>query len=454
MRSPLNRRGFHKTAIAGAGALATASSAKNVLGANERVRIACIGLGNRGVQVLNSFLAHRDAQIVGLSDVYEPYLLGEYDKVDPRFKSLGPRVPRRQPDFGGPVVREKDFRRLLDRKDVDAVIVATPDHWHAIQTIMACDAGKDVYVEKPLSIVIREGRRMVEAARRNKCVVQVGTQRRSSKIYAKAAELIREGAIGKVTSARACYVANLAPDGIGIAKDCDPPKGFDWDLWLGPRPKRPYRIDIAPYKFRWWSLYSSQIANNGVHYLDAMRWVTGETAPCSVSAHGGIYAVRDDRDIPDTADAIFEHSSGMLILLSVYEANGRPSVQDCEIEIRGTKGTVLAGLDRLEILPERGGAFQDPRPRRDRLVVTAKELGEGSVETAHAREFLDCVKSRRRPNADVEQGHRSTTMALLANLSISTKARLEWDAQSERVTNPEAADRHLDYEYRAPWTKA
>ena len=141
-------------------------------------------MGNRGVQVLEAFCAHRDAEIVALCDVYEPYLHGQYDQIDPRFKNLGRRVPRRQPDFGRPVDRVKDFRRVLDRKDVDAVIVATPDHWHAIQVAMACAAGKDVYAEKPLSMTVREGRRMVEAARKYDRVVQVGLQRRSSGLYA------------------------------------------------------------------------------------------------------------------------------------------------------------------------------------------------------------------------------------------------------------------------------
>ena len=452
MREPFNRRDFHKTALVGAaGTLASAAKGENVLGANDRVRIGCIGVGNRGAQVLNAFTSHADAQIVALSDVYEPYLRGEYDKIDPRFKSPGRPVPKKQPDFGGDVA-QKDFRRLLDRKDIDAVIVATPDHWHAIQTIMACDAGKDVYVEKPLSIVIREGRRMVEAAPEQR-IVQVGTQRRSSKLYAKLAEMIHDGAIGKVTSVRSCYVSNLFPDGIGREQDSEPPEGFDWDTWLGPRPSRPFRADIAPYKFRWWSLYSSQIANQGVHYLDAMRWLTGETAPASVSAHGGIYAVKDDQDIPDTAEVIFEHASGMLMVLSVYEANGQETVRDCELEIRGTIGTVFAGMSRFEIVPEHGGQFQNPKPRRDRFVLTAKEIGYSSLDRDHAREFLDCVKSRRRPNADVEEGHRSTTMALLANLALATKSRLDWDHQSERVTNVETANVHLDYEYRAPWKR-
>jgi predicted dehydrogenase len=178
MPGPFNRRDFTNAALAGSvvGAAPTVARAGRVIGANDRVRIACIGVGNRGVQDLHAFLAQKDAEIVALCDVYEPYLNGQFDKIHPHFKELTYRVPAKLPDFGGPVERHKDFRRILDRKDVDAVIIATPDHWHALQTIMACDAGKDVFVEKPLSITVREGRRMVDAARRTNRVVQVGTQ--------------------------------------------------------------------------------------------------------------------------------------------------------------------------------------------------------------------------------------------------------------------------------------
>ena len=192
------------------------------------------------------------------------------------------------------------------------MVIATPDHWHAIQMIEACKAGKDVYVEKPLSMTIAEGRAMVEAARRHDRIVQVGTHRRSSRLYMHLAEVIRSGAIGKITVARAAYCSNMATQGIGHAPESEPPADLDWDLWLGPRPARPFQATIMPYKFRWWQLYSSQVANWGVHYFDLARWLTGELAPASVSAHGGRFAVDDDRTIPDTTIAIFEHASGML----------------------------------------------------------------------------------------------------------------------------------------------
>jgi len=453
MSGRYNRRDFTRAALAGAAVAAAPATGRagRVIGANDRVRIGCIGIGYRGVQDLNAFLTQKDAEIVALCDVYEPYLSGQFDKIHPHFKALTYRVPSRLPDFGGPVERHKDFRRVLDKTDIDAVIIATPDHWHAVQTMMACDAGKDVYVEKPLSLTVREGRRMVDAARRNNRVVQVGTQRRSSKMYTQLAELVQSGTIGKVTVARAGLTDNMSPAGIGKVADSAPPEGLDWDMWLGPRAERPFNLNLLPYKFRWCNLYSSQMANWGAHFLDAMRWVLHETAPASISAHGGIFAVNDCRTIPDTAEVIFEHASGVLTIFSTFEASGQPLLKTGEIELRGTLGTVYASMNRIEIIPERGGAFQDPRPRTKPVVLSNRD-GYFELDKAHARNFLDCVKSRQRPHCDVEEGHRSTSYALLANIALATKARLDWDAQAERFTNHDPANELLDYEYRQPWS--
>jgi predicted dehydrogenase len=449
MSEGINRRVFSSSALTVATAASLAPG--RVLGASDQVRLGFIGVGNRGCQLLRGFLPHADAKIVALCDVYEPYLTGSYDRLDPRFAGLGKRIAQ-MPKFPDDVARVKDFREVLDRKDIDAVVIATPDHWHAIQAIAACNAGKDVYIEKPLSMTIVEGRAMVQAARRNDRVVQVGTHRRSSRMYAHLATLVRSGSIGKVTVARAAFCSNMATAGIGHAPESAPPEGLDWDLWLGPRPSRPFQATIMPYKFRWWSLYSSQIANWGVHYFDAIRWLTGEQAPASVSAHGGRYAVDDDRTIPDTAEVIFEHSSGMLTLFSHHEANGQPMLdRRAEIELRGTIGTLYAAGDRYEIVPERGGAFQDPKPRRKEEIAKASD---GDLDQQAARDFLDCVKTRKRPSADVEEGHRSTTFAHLANIALATRTRLEWDHQSERFTNCEQANALLHYEYRKPWSLA
>jgi predicted dehydrogenase len=456
MAEGINRRAFSKSAVAAATAAAASATVAapapgGVLGANERVRLGFIGVGNRGCQLLKGFLAHADAQVVALCDVYEPYLHGAYDRLDPRFAELGPRIAK-MPKIEGDVARVKDFRAVLDRKDIDAVVIATPDHWHAIQMIEACRAGKDVYVEKPLSMTVVEGRAMVDAARKYDKIVQVGTHRRSSRMYAKLAESVKGGALGKVTVARSAFTNNMTPKGIGHAPESPPPAGLDWDLWLGPRPERPFQSTIMPYKFRWWQLYSSQVANWGVHYFDLIRWLVGEVAPASVSAHGGRFAVDDDRTIPDTTEIIFEHASGMLTVFSIYEANGQPVLaRGAEVELRGTLGTVYSNGKGYEVIPERGGAFQDPKPRRKQ--ETFKSI-DGDLDQQAARDFLDNVKAHKRPMADVEEGHRSTTFAHLANIALATRKRLDWDPQAERFLHCDEANQFLHYEYRKPWSLA
>ena len=257
-----------------------------MLGANERIRLGFIGVGNRGSQLLHSFMKSDDVEVAALCDVYQPFLARQRSAVDPRLlESLGGRVPTMGEKLGSEVARYTDFRRLLDQKDIDAVVIATPDHWHAVQAITAMEAGKDVYVEKPLSVTIHEGRKMVQAAQRTGRVVQVGLHRRSSKLYDNVHQLVQSGKIGKVTVARAYRISNMYPDGIGHEQATRPVEGLDWDMWLGPRPKREFQTNILPYKFRWWQAYSSQMGNWGVHYCDGIRWILGDQAPTSISAH-------------------------------------------------------------------------------------------------------------------------------------------------------------------------
>lgn len=427
----VSRRTFVATGL-GAAATMTAATRAHAAGANEKIRLGFVGVGNRGGQLLDAFLVHDDIEVTAICDVYQPHI----DKTLARFEKK-------------PTVYA-DFRKLIENKNVDAIVIATPDHWHAIQTIMACDAGKDVYVEKPLSQTIVEGRRMVEAARRNKRIVQVGTHRRSSPVYEKLAGIVQSGQMGHVTVSRAYHLSNMYPNGIGRSKPSDPPAGLDWDMWLGPRAMRPYQDNICPYKFRWWDGFSSQIANNGIHYLDAIRWITGEEAPTSVCAMGGHFIVDDDRTIPDTMETTFQFASGRIATFGHYEATGAAMMRKGEVEIRGTQGTAYISGRSYEIQPEKGGQFQSPEPRME--VISEKAEGTNAQLTSmHARDFLDCMKTRATPKADVEEGHRSTTLSLLGNMSLATGARLEWDAKNERVTNHDPANDLLQYEYRTPW---
>ena len=231
----------------------------------------------------------------------------------------------------------------------------------------------------------------------------------------------------------------------------DPPPGFDWDLWLGPRAARPYQYNIAPYSFRWWKDYSSQMGNWGVHYMDAIRWMIGERAPVAVSAHGGRYAVDDDRTIPDTMEVTFEMPGGALVAFGIYEAGGGSPIQGGEIELVGTKGTLVASEQGFAVRPSRPGQFQDWKalvePREEKAPSSNEELTAGLV-----RDFVACVKTRGTPACPLEEGHRSTSFAHLANIALETKSRLSWDADAEQARGNAAANALLHYEYRKPWT--
>ena len=277
----LNRREFAKTiAVARA---TTAFGGLNILGANERVRLGFIGLGNRGDQVLDAFLKHPDCQVLAICDLFQPYLDFAAKKIGTQPKQF------------------RDYRRLLEEKDIDAVVICTPDHWHALQTVHACEAGKDVYVEKPLSLRVAEGRKMVAAVRKHKRVSQVGIHRRSIPFCQELAEFIRNGGIGKVTVARAFHIQNEWPKGIGNPPNGEPPAGLDWEAWLGPAPKVAFNKNRGFYRFRWFYDYSGgQVTNFGVHYLDLIRPL-GQDAPLAVTAMGGKIAIEDNREIPDTS---------------------------------------------------------------------------------------------------------------------------------------------------------
>lgn len=455
--APITRRAFLRhsaTATAGT-ALAvemfSTPALQSQAATGDKVRVGFIGLGNRGSQLLQGFLAQQDCEVTALCDVYEPYLVRDRGQVDPEIlKSIGEGLVPRMTEKIERASRHRDFRRLLEQKDVDAVVISTPDHWHAVQTILAFDAGKDVYVEKPLTVNITEGRKMVQAQQRTGRIAQVGLHRRSSNLYRQLRDLLRAGKIGKVVLARAYRISNMFPAGIGKYPDASPPKGLDWDLWLGPRPMRAFRYSIAPYKFRWWLDYSSQMGNWGVHYCDAARWLLDEEAPTAVSAQGGKYVIDDDRTIPDTLEVTFEFASGRLLVFGQYEACGCPAFHTGELEFCGTLANLYPASEArgCKILPSTKGQFQEKA-----LKTGPEEMNaiDGDLTRQHIRNFLDCVKSRKSCNCDLETGHRSTTFAHLANLALATQTRLNWDAKTERITNHEKANQLFDYEYRAPW---
>ncbi len=436
-----------------------AVSFQRIMGSNDRVRVGFIGIGNRGTQLLHLFMEQPDCEVAALCDVYEPYVLRDRSKVDPRYIQAMPgQIPKMGERFPGKVKLFADYRKMLDQKDIDAVCIATPDHWHAFQTIDALSAGKDIYVEKPLSRTIREGRAMVNAWEKSKQVVTVGLNRRGAPVFQKLSKEVPAGKIGKVTFASACHVGNMFPNGIGKMKPENPPKDFDWDLWLGPHTFQPYQYNLAPYMFRWWEDYCNQICNQGVHYLDLIRWLLNEEAPVTISSLGGKFAVDDDRTIPDTMQVTFEFGSGALASVNILEASSGSFIPYGFLEFRGTQGTLLTAENDYKIVPTRPGQFQSwdklMEPETLNFSSDDKILSDGSYKNCTAnliRNFLDCVKTRQTPWATLETGHRSTTMAHLATIAMKTKHTLRWDALNERFINNEEANAYLSCEYRKPW---
>ena len=443
--SELSRRQFGKQAIAAG--LATALGSTRVLGANDRVRVGFIGLGNRGDQVLDGFLEHPDADVVAICDLYQPYL-------DFAARKIG-NSPR----------QFKDYRSLLELKDIDAVAICTPDHWHTLMSIQACEAGKDIYVEKPLSLVVEEGRKIVDAARRHQRVSQVGLMRRSSPVIKEAVDLLRSGGIGKITTIRSFHIQNEWPNGIGNPPDGGPPAGLDWDAWLGPAPKVPYNRNRAFYRFRWFYDYSGgQITNFGTHFLDFSHWALDADAPLAVTAMGGKLAVQDNREVPDTAEVMWTYPGGTLVTFSQFNTNASPADRrGGTIEVRGTEGTMFLDWNGYEVIPEAVCEVDFPastpldrkvddawRDRRHTMIKAKKVEGKDGTPL-HARNFLDCVRSRKACHCDIETGHRSTTTTLIADIALKTKSYLEWDAKKECFTNNSAANKHLRYEYRPPY---
>jgi predicted dehydrogenase len=457
-REFITKTGIITAGMASGAITLNAASYRNIQGANNKLNVGFIGIGNRGSQLLGLFMKQPDVNVAAFCDVYEPYMLRDRNLVDKRWLDDMPgQVPRMGESFPGKVERYSDYRKLLENKSIDAVVIATPDHWHAVQMIAAVNAGKDVYVEKPLTITIHEGREMVNAQKSTGKIVAVGLNRRGNAFYQKLAKEIPAGRIGKVTVGKAFRINNMYPSGIGRMKPETPPKNLNWDMWVGPREFRPYQYNIAPYKFRWWSDYSSQMGNWGVHYMDVIRWMMGERAPVAITAVGGKYAVDDDRTIPDTMDVVYEFASGAMITFSIYEASGGGLFTSGEVELRGTEGTLNADENGYKITPVRAGQFQSWKQAgtADEMSVKTQELPDGSSgdsTSALVKNFVECVKSKQTPLCPLEEGHRSTSFAHLANIALATGQRLLWDPDKERFTNSEKANSMLHYEYRKPWT--
>ena len=393
--------------------------------ANERIVVGVIGCGGRGTGLAGAFAGAADVAWV----------------CDPDEA----RAAKAQKTAGAKQAAA-DLRRVLDDKSVDAVVIATPDHWHAPATILACEAGKHVYVEKPQSHNFRESRLLLDAARRNRVVVQHGTQSRTSPLVAGAVQMLREGIIGEVLVAKAWNVQRRG--NIGHAQPSDPPPGVDYDAWVGPAEFVPFQRNRFHYTWHWWYNFGTgDVGNDGVHEIDYALWGLGaEGLPAGAVGMGGKHFFDDDQEFPDTATCAFEWPSDgtpgsrrqLIFEMRIWDTCA-PYGIDNGTEFYGTKGKmVLSKRGKLEVFAERNRPIENPQPQEPPEMPAA----------GHQRDFLDAIRTGRKPNAHVEIGHRSVALVHLGNIALRLGRSLAFDPEKEQIVGDEEAARLLSRTYR------
>ena len=433
MTSIDRRRFFKKTGTAVAAI--SAASYSRVQGANDRVRIGVVGLRGRGRTHIAEFVKHPGAEVAAIVDIDQTVLERQAQST----LKLQGRKP----------AEYTDLRKMYDDKSIDAVSIATPNHWHALATIWACQAGKDVYCEKPASHNIFEGRKMVEAARKYKRIVQVGMQSRSIEHKVRAIELLREGVIGDIYLAKGlCFKRRKS---IGSLRPSPIPSGVEYDTWLGPAQEIDFKENRFHYNWHWyWDFGNGDIGNQGVHEMDIARWGLGKDAlPPVVYSSGGHFVYNDDQQTPNTQTAIFDYDDCQLVFeVRGIHTGGEAGMQHGTNTIGniflGSKGYMTVDLDGFRTYL---GEEHEPGPSME-----FTEKGRWA-SGPHFANFLDAVRSRKPAglHAGIEVGHLSAALCHMANIAYRTRERLEFDAKTERFTNSEAANKHLTRDYRPPF---
>ncbi|MFO0871825.1 MAG: Gfo/Idh/MocA family oxidoreductase [Pirellulales bacterium] len=428
MSSPRNidrrrdsRRDFLAQSVAGAAVAAGVAAApyfvpRSAFGANDRIHTAHIGVRNQGLGNLKALVNHA----IAICDVDQ--------EVREKAVQVVKQTGRECEAYG-------DYRRVLDRRDVDAVVISTPDHWHALMTIHACEAGKDVYCEKPLSLTVAEGRQMVAAARRHQRIVQTGSQQRSDARFRLACELVRSGRIGKVHTV---LVGIPGPNHPGEpVADSSPPPELDYDFWLGPAPARPYNVKRVHYNFRFfWDYSGGQMTNFGAHHIDIAHWALGvdDAGPLEVSGTGTFHP-QQWHEVTETCRVTYQYPGGATVIVGQKQ----PDIPE-GVTFLGDGGKIQ--VTRGKLVSEPADIAQQPLGDQDvRLYVSAN----------HHRNFLDCIQSRKLPICDVEIGHRTATACHLGNIAVRTGRKIRWDAQTESIVGDSESQALLSRPYRTPW---
>jgi predicted dehydrogenase len=427
-----DRRDFVK---AGAAALTTNIFTGKLKGANDRVNASFIGMGRMGQGNLSYAMKQENLNVDSVCDIFKPNL-------DQSLAAARAKFPNAKAVL--------DFREILADKSIDVVCISTPDHWHPYMTIEACKAGKDVYVEKPICVTVDEGTKMVQAARKYDRVVQAGTMQRSGEHFQKAVELIKNGELGQVTFVRTWNYGNSPVEGIGNPPDAEPPADLDWDMWLGPAPKRTFNANRFGYDpnnfshFRWfWDYAGGMMTDWGVHLLDIVQMAFNEQMPRSVSTLGQKFRLKDNRETPDTILASYEYPGFLATYENRYGNGNSLTGHGSGISFHGDKATMFIDRQQYEIHRERG-----PNDKSQPEPVIVKSSNSSNL--AHWANFLECVKSRKRPISDIEICQRSTTTCLLANVSLRSNMRVDWDEAHWTVKQSEAK-KYLSRPERKPW---
>lgn len=435
--SRMDRRSFLKTsaalgALAVSGRIVRSQSSQPAmslppprLGPNEEIHVAVVGFHAQGGGHISAHARARNVRVVTLCDVDENVWASGLKRCEEAKQPTRPKT-------------EFDIRRVLDDKDVHCISIATPNHWHALATIWACQAGKHVYVEKPASHNIFEGRQMIEAARKYGRIVQHGTQARSASSVQEAIRLLREGVIGDVYMARAlCYKSRGS---IGFHEDePQPPAGVHYDLWLGPAPVRPFNKNRFHYQWHWnWDYGNGDIGNQGVHQMDIARWGLGKTLPVKVSSMGGRYTYEDQGQTPNTQVSIFQFEDGKLL---VFEVRGRQTNDEWGVGV----GNLFYGSKGYMAIRGTEGPFE--------TMIDGQPGPKGQGGGDHFANFHQAVRSGKTSdlNAPIEEGHYSAVLCHLANISYRLGRSLEFDPRTERFKNDDEANRMLTRAYRTPF---
>src|ERR1700734_760129 len=434
----ITRREFLDTMAVGAAGLAVGSTAKSyaqIVGANNRLNFAIIGLNSRGYAHLSALGANRDtAHVACVCDV-ESTILEKF-------------AGQAQKELGYAPQTEGDFRKILERKDIDAIAIATPDPWHAPMAIAGVEAGKHVYVEKPCSHNPAEGALLIAAQKKYGKLVQMGTQQRSSPQTIEIVQKINDGVIGRAYYAMAWYVNTRKS--IGYGKDAPVPSTLDWDLWQGPAPRRPYKDNVQPYNWHWFRIWGTgETLNNGTHEIDVCRWALGADYPSRITASGGRYHFKDDWQFYDTLVTNYEYEDAMISWEGKSCQGMKYYGRDRGSTIMGTAGTVLVDRDGYEIYDLKGNKTNEFKTGG--RTESSDLLGRDSMTDAHFANFIAAIRKGEKLNAPISVGNVAVTMLQLSNIAWEVNRELHLATKDGRIQGDPEAMKMWGREYEKGW---